>query len=265
MPSIYHLNVEDLRAPPRHYPPVAREHDALQSRHPDTDIGRPDRPRGSGHDLVHPYPDKFRRDDHMDVDPPPFSSRVSQYEEPARPRDLGNRPSSHSIVVPRETIPPTARPRRRDSFNVRPTTPVGSGSIITEKIRGRSRDRSPRSYRQSTSVPLTTIPPGLPRDTLCVDDYRHQEPRRVDREREVSVLLRNVNWSSCCVVQGHSPILPRNSSSAIVSRSQPAGRYNEPGGMKLRCLFSVPMTNGCAVLQANVTLYVAVLKALASH
>ena len=24
---------------------------------------------GSGHDLVHPYPDKFRRDDHMDVDP----------------------------------------------------------------------------------------------------------------------------------------------------------------------------------------------------
>jgi hypothetical protein len=197
MASIHFLNVDDRSAPShRPYPPVPREHDVIQSRHPDTDIGRPDRPRGSGHDVVHPYPDKFRRDDHMDVDPP-YSSRMSQYEEPARPRDLGSRPSSHPDAMIREVIPPTARPRRRDSFNVQPTTPIVSASMITEKIRGRSRERSPRSYhepRQTSvlpSAPLAKMPSGLPRDTPFVEDYRHQEQRRVDRDREVSVLLSN--------------------------------------------------------------------------
>ena len=196
MASIHFLNVNDLSAPShRHYPHVPREQDVLQSRHQDIDISRTDRPRSSGHDLVHPYPDKLRRDDHMDVDPP-YSSRVSQYEEPARLRDLGSRPSSHTDAMIREAIPPTARPRRRDSFNARPTSPVGSASMITEKIRGRSRDRSPRSYQEPrqtnvlpSSAPLSTMPPGLPRDTHFVEDYRQQEKRRVDRDREVSILL----------------------------------------------------------------------------
>ncbi|KAI9462815.1 hypothetical protein BJY52DRAFT_1255293 [Lactarius psammicola] len=234
----------------RHYPPVPREHDVLQSRHPDQDISRPDRPRGPGHDLVHHYPDKLRRDDHMDVDPP-YSSRASRYEEPARPRDLGSRPSSHTDVMINDAISPTSRPKRRDSFNVRPTSPVGSASIITENIRGRSRDRSPRSYREPrqtsglpSTVSLATMSSGLPRDTQFVEDYHHHE-RRVDRDRE-----------------GHSPTLPRNSSNAVAPRSQPSGRYDEPGGMRLQCLYSVcvPITYGFAVPQANVPLYVAVLE-----
>jgi len=199
MASIHFINVDDLSAPShRHYPPVPREHDVLQSRHPDPDISKPDHPRGSGHDIVHHYPDKFRRDDHMDVDIDPlYSSRASRYEEPARPRDSGNRPSSHTDAMIRDAIPPTQRPRRRDSFNARPTTPVGSASVITENIRGRSRDRSPRSYREPrqtnvlpSTTPLATMPPGLPRDTQFVEDYRHHE-RRVDRDREVCVLLSN--------------------------------------------------------------------------
>lgn len=198
MASIRSLNVDDLSAPShRPHPAVPREQDILHSRHPDTDIGKPDRPRrGSGHDLVNPYPDKFRRDDHMDVDPP-YSSRASQYEEPARPRELVNRSSSHTDVIIREAVPPTPRSRRRNSFNPRPTTPVGSTSIATEQIRGRSRDRSPRSYHEPrrtsglpSSAPLATMPPRLPRDTQFVEDYRHHE-RRVDRDREVSMLLRD--------------------------------------------------------------------------
>lgn len=77
--------------PHRHYP-IPREQDVFQPCPPDTDLGKPAR-RGSGHDLAHPYP--VRRDDHMDVDPP-HSSRASQYEEPAHPRELGNRSSSHT-------------------------------------------------------------------------------------------------------------------------------------------------------------------------
>ncbi|KAH9026322.1 hypothetical protein EDB83DRAFT_1931815 [Lactarius deliciosus] len=145
---------------------------------------------------------------------------ASRYEEPAHPRDLGNRPPSHIDAMIRDTIPPTSLPRRRDSFNARPTTPVISASIITEKIRGRSRDVSPRSYHEprqtsgaTSTAPLAPTPPGLPRDTQFVDDYRHHE-RRVDRDRE-----------------RHSPTLPRNSSNASLAlRSQPSGRYDESGG-----------------------------------
>jgi hypothetical protein len=196
MASICSLDVDDLSAPPhRHYPAVPREKDVLPSRLPDTDIGKLDNPRrGSGHDLVHPYPDKFRRDDHMDVDPP-YSSRASRYEEPARPRELGNRSSSHTDVMSREAVPPTSRSRRRNSLNARPTTPVGSTSITSEKIRGRSRDRSPRSYQEprrtsvlASSAPLSTMLPRPPRDAQFVEDYGHHE-RRVDRDREVSMLL----------------------------------------------------------------------------
>ena len=227
-------NVDDLSVPPhRHYPSVPREQDVLQPRHLDTDLGKPDRPRrGSGHDIAHPYP--VRRDDHMDVDPP-YSSRVSQYEEPARPRELGNRSSSHTDVMIREAVPPIPRSRRRNSFNARPTTPVGSTSIPTEKIRGRSRERSPRPYREprrtsvvASSAPLATMPPR--RDTQFVEDYRHHE-RRVDRDREVSMLLRDGSLSSYRVFQSHSPTLPRNSSNVVAPRSQPSGRYDEFEGM----------------------------------
>ena len=227
-------NFDDLSAPPhRHYPSVPREQDVFQPRHPDADLGKPDRPRrGSGHDLAHPYP--VRRDDHMDVDPP-YSSRASQYEEPARPRELGNRSSSHTDAMIREAVPPIPRSRRRNSFNARPTTPVGSTSITTEKIRGRSRERSPRPYHESrrtsvlaSSVPLATMPPR--RDAQFVEDYRHHE-RRVDRDREVSTLLRDGSLSSYRVFQGHSPTLPRNSSNVVAPRSQPSGRYDESGGM----------------------------------
>ncbi|KAH8992631.1 hypothetical protein EDB92DRAFT_535983 [Lactarius akahatsu] len=199
--------------------PQPTEHDVIQPRHPEADTSRPDRSRGSGHNLVHPYPDKCRRDDHMDVDPP-YSSRASRYEEPAHPRDSGNRPSSHIDAMIRDTIPPTSLPRRRDSFNARPTTPVISASIITEKIRRRSRDVSPRSYHEprqtsglTSTAPLAPTSPGLPRDTQFVDDYRHHE-RRIDRDRE-----------------GHSPTLPRKSSNAsLAPRSQLSGRYDESGG-----------------------------------
>ena len=170
----------------------------------------------------------------MDVDPP-YSSRASQYEEPARPRELGNRSSSHTDAMIREAVPPIPRSRRRNSFNARPTTPVGSTSITTEKIRGRSRERSPRPYHESrrtsvlaSSVPLATMPPR--RDAQFVEDYRHHE-RRVDRDREVSTLLRDGSLSSYRVFQGHSPTLPRNSSNVVAPRSQPSGRYDESGGM----------------------------------
>ncbi len=139
------------------------------------------------------------RNDHMDVDPP-YSSRTARYEEPARPQDLSIRPSYHSDAMAREAIPPTTRSRRRDSFNARPTAPVGSASIITENIRGRSRDTSPRSYhepRQTSGLPaspLATLPPGPPRDAQFVEDYRRHE-RRVDRDREVSLLRSNGSLS----------------------------------------------------------------------
>jgi hypothetical protein len=143
---------------------------------------------------VHPYPDNFRRDDHMDVDPP-YSSRASQYEEPARPRELGNRSSSHTDVMIREVVPPVPRSRRRNSFNARPNSPLGSTSILTEKIRGRSHDRSPRSYPEPrrtsvlpSSAPSITMP--TRRDTQFVEDHR-PHGRRVDRNREVCMLLRD--------------------------------------------------------------------------
>jgi hypothetical protein len=134
----------------------------------------------------------------MDVDPP-YSSRASQYEGPARPRELGNRSSSHTDVMIREGVPPIPQSRRRNSFNARPTSPVGSTLITTEKIRGRSRERSPRAYPEprrasvlASSVPLVTMPPR--RDTQFVEDYRHHE-RRVDRNREVSMSLRDGSLS----------------------------------------------------------------------
>ena len=93
----YFSNLSAL--PHRHYPSVPRKQDVCQPDHPDTDLGKPDCPqRGSSHDLAHPY--LIRRDDHMDVDPP-YSSRSSQYEEPARPRELGNCLSSHMDGCPR--------------------------------------------------------------------------------------------------------------------------------------------------------------------
>jgi hypothetical protein len=154
----------------------------------------------------------------MDVDPP-YSSRASQYEEPARPRELGNRSSSHTDVMIREVVPPVPRSRRRNSFNARPNSPLGSTSILTEKIRGRSHDRSPRSYPEPrrtsvlpSSAPSITMP--TRRDTQFVEDHR-PHGRRVDRNRE-----------------SHSPTLPRNSSIAVAPRSQPGGRYDELGGLR---------------------------------
>jgi len=172
----------------RHYPPSPKDHESFSSRHPDVDVSRFDRSRGSGHDPAHVYVDKFNRDDHMKADPP-YPPRVS-FEEPVRSQDMANRTSSHNDAMSREPVPPTSHPRRRETVS---KVPMISAPVILENARGRSRDRSPpRTHhepRRTSMQPSSAVmQSGPPQDMQFVEDHRHRE-RRIDREREVSISL----------------------------------------------------------------------------
>ncbi|KAI0294850.1 hypothetical protein B0F90DRAFT_1754609 [Multifurca ochricompacta] len=206
-------------APPphRHYPPIPRDHDVFPSRHPDTDMARLDRGRSSGHDTAHHYPDKFSREDRMDVDPP-YRPRAPLYEEPVRPRDLVNRTSSYHDTS-RDTIPSTSRPRRQESRHAAPTIAIASAPVDLGNHRARSRDGSPRHHHEPrltntipSSTSMSTMLSGPSQDIQFVEDHRHRG-RHIDRDRE-----------------GRSPTLPRNQTNVAAPRSRSAGRYDEPGG-----------------------------------
>jgi len=183
----------------RHYHPSSKDHEVFSSRHPDTDMPRLDRSRGSGHDSGHVYMDKSSRDDHMKADPPYPPRGI--YEEPVRSQDVGDRPSSlHNDVMGREPILPIPHSRRRESVSAVSAAPIVSASMIVENARGRSRDRSPRTHHeprqtgtQPSSAPLPAMQSGPPLDTQFIEDRRHRE-RRIDHEREVGMSLFSLNF-----------------------------------------------------------------------
>ena len=185
--SLLFVNTDTPSAQPphRHYPPRSRDNEVFPSRHPDTDLSRSDRSRGSGREQPgYAYADKFSRDDHMNVDSP-YPPR-GPYEEPVR--DLSNRTSSHNDAISRGPIPPAPHPRPRENTNTVPATPTVTASVI-EKSHRRSRDRSPRQHeprqmnKQPSSASLPSIQSGPPQDK---HDYRHRG-RRIDRDVEVSL------------------------------------------------------------------------------
>ena len=144
-------------------------------------MSRFDRSRGSVHDPV--YVDKYNRDDHMKGDPP-YPPRVI-YEEPVRSQDMANRTSSHNAMS-REPIPPTSHHRRRESVSKAPAASMLSTPVILENVRGRSRDRSPRTRHEPQRTSMLSTPQDM--DMQFVEDHRHRE-RRIDREREVGISL----------------------------------------------------------------------------
>jgi hypothetical protein len=176
--------------PHRHYPPSSKDNEVFPSRHPDADLSRLDRSRGSGRDPGYVYVDKFSRDDHMKVDSsyPPRGP----YED-MRPQDLPNRTSAHNDAISRGAIPLNSHPRPRESMNAVPATPTVPAPMIVEKTHRRSRDRSPRHYHESrqiskqpSSASLPTMQSGPPQDMQLVEDHRHRG-RRIDRDREVGM------------------------------------------------------------------------------
>ncbi|KAH9959452.1 hypothetical protein BC827DRAFT_505536 [Russula dissimulans] len=212
MPQTQH----SAQPPHRHYPPSSRDHDLFPPRHPDTDRSPLDRSRTSGHDPVHVYVDKISRDDHMRAADPPYPPR-GRYEEPVRLQNMANRTSLHHDTISRGPIPPTPHSRSRESMNTVPTSPMASSPMLVENFHGRSRDRSPRPHhepRQMGSQPLSASSPTMqpPPDLQFIEAHRHYE-RRIDRDRE-----------------GDTPILLRNVSNSVPSRSRSTGRYDGPEG-----------------------------------
>jgi hypothetical protein len=234
--SFVNTDKPSAQPPHRHYPPRSRDNEVFPTRHPDADLSRLDRSRGSGRDPGYVYADKFNRDDHMKVDPPYPPRGV--YEEPVR--DLANRTSSHSDTISRGPIPPAPHPRPRENTNMVPATPIVPASTI-EKAHRRSRDRSPRHHheprqmsKQSSSASLPTMQSGPPQDKQFVDDYRHRG-RRNDRDREVGfsrILVKPVGLTLLCfiLVQDHSPTLVRHPSNPVAVRSRSRGRRDVPDG-----------------------------------
>jgi hypothetical protein len=176
--------------PHRHYPPSSKNNEVISSRHPDVDLSRLDRSRGSGRDPGYVYVDKFSRDDNMKVDSsyPPRGP----FEETVRPHDLANRTSAHNDATSRGPIPLNSHPRPRESMNAVPASVTVPAPMIVEKGHRRSRDRSPRHHesrqisKQPSSVSLHTMQSGPPQDMQFVEDHRHRG-RRIDRDREVGV------------------------------------------------------------------------------
>jgi hypothetical protein len=188
-------NTDKLSAPShRSHPPSTKDREVFSSRHPDTDIPRLDRSRGSGHDDPgHAYVEKFSRDDHIPADPPYPPRGI--YEEPVRSQEVANRASLHNDAMCRGPIPPAPRPRRRGSVSTVPAALMVPAPTMAESPRGRSHDRSPRNHHetqqtstQPSSTSLPTIQSGPPKDMQPAEDRRRRE-RRTDRARGVNMSL----------------------------------------------------------------------------
>jgi hypothetical protein len=185
------VNTNKPSAQPPHR--SSKDNEFFPSRHPDADLSRLDRSRGSGHGHDPGY-DKFSRDEYSKVDSP-YQPRAP-YEEPVRPQDMANRTSSQNDAKSRGPISPVSHLRPRESLNAVLVTPAVSASMVVEKAHGRSRDRSPRHHHESrqtnkqsssASLPIPAMQSGPPQDMQLVEDHRHRG-RRIERDREVSTL-----------------------------------------------------------------------------